>query len=739
MKKISLHIIATLTTAILCAQPVLLYNDGASMHVKNGAVMIVNDGSATNNTGLITNAGRVIIEGNFVNNATATGAGVGTGVYEVKQNWENNATYTADQGMVKLNGPNNQLITGSQISNFYNLTLDSGFVKTQTLDAFTHNNLQLNDAELATDVFRMTVTNTNLNAVGRSTGFVSSLGVGQFVRNTAGTGYYMFPLGSSVGTTRYRPVFIAPTDNNPNEYGGRLANTDATAESYDRNVKENDICLINPLFYHRLYQNNGTSAANIRISYDPSTDNAYEGLAQWRNLPQWEKIAVVTDGVWLGQTYKQLLNWTNFNSSAFAFNNLLPTIDTSNMQIVAEYCGPNGLIRNIVVNNLMPNTQYTWSQGGNVIQTGTTTGSSQTLPILPNLLTGTYTLTITKPNGCGASMTVNVGFDPTYTTSIVPTHVRCWGQKNGSADLTVNGGFSPFTYLWSNTTTNQDLANVGAGWHYVTVRDDKGCIVRDSVLITQPPRLVVETDFTPETCERADGTASALASGGTPFYTYTWNTVPELYGTNISSLVAGNYDVLVEDANGCKTSKTVKVHNIPSPIAEFTSDPLPGEAVTLSNARFKFTNLSTGAVAYSWNFGDDNTSNAINPWHQYYETGEYVVALTAYNQLGCQSIYYLSPYLIVPDGQLYIPNVFTPNGDGKNDEFYADGEGVASFNMVIFDRWGKLVTMLNNISERWDGKVNGMDVPEGTYTFVVDYRLNSGAFKKMGGTINLIR
>lgn len=739
-KRIYLYICFLMPSLCGLAQPTLLYNNGAGIHVKNGATVFINNGSVDNNTGNITNAGRVIVEGNYLNNATTTGAATSTGVYEVKANWVNNATFTADQCKVKLNGSVNQQITGTQVSNFYNLTLDSGFIKTQTLDAVTTKNLELNDAELATDVYKMTVTNTLLNAITRTTGFVSSLGVGQLVRHTNATGNYFFPTGSSVGTARYRPIYFVPKDNNPNEFGARLANVDATTETYDRNVRESDICDINPNFYHRLYHNAGNSLADIRFIYDPLADNAWETMTQWRNAPQWEKITANSDAVWLGQTYKQLSNWGNYNSSAFAFNNLLPVIDTSNLNIVHEYCGPHGAISGIQINNMMTGTTYTWSFGGVTVATGqTTNGNPLILPLLPDLLTGNYTLSIVKPNGCAATMSYFVGFDPTYTTNIVPTNVDCFGNATGAADLQITNGFSPFTYYWSNAATTQDINNVKAGNYIVTIKDAKGCIQKDTVMITQPPRLVVTGNYTPETCERSNGTAIANATGGTPNYTYTWNTVPEQYTNTITDLVQNTYTVSVTDANGCTTLQNVVLPNIPTPTAEFTADNPINTDIILTNATIHFTNESLNASSYSWNFGDDFTASGANPSHTYFAPGEYTVSLTAFNSLGCSDVYYLGQYIIVPDGAIYFPNVFTPNGDGKNDEFYISGEGISSFNMTIFDRWGLQIKTLNNINETWDGKVKGIDAPEGTYTFVVDYVLNYGGRKKRGGTINLIR
>lgn len=717
--------------------PVIFYNNGANISIKTGATVFVNDASVQNATGQLDNAGTLLIEGNFINDANATGSGTSSGVYEVKGNWQNNATFQADQSHVKLNAPFNQLITGTQVTSFYDLSIDSATIKTQTLDAFTTNILSLNDAELATDINRMTVSNDGLNAITRTTGFVSSLGGGQLIRNTNLNSYYLFPVGSSLGTVRYRPVFIQPENTTANSFGVRMANTDATAEAYDRNIRETDICLINPNYYHRLYHNAGNANANIRFVYDILADGDWERVSHWQNVPQWEKQQTTT-AVWNGMNYAQLTNWGNYNSSAFALSNLEPIIDTTNLDVKFEYCGPTGYIKGIIIRNVMSGTTYNWSGPSGVILTGIVDNNGN-IPDITNLTAGVYTLTINKPNGCNASMSFTVDFVPTFTHNIITSDVKCFGTSSGAINLQVFGGFNPFAYNWSNGVTTQDNNNVPAGTYVVTIRDEQNCVKKDTVVINQPPKLVAEIDFTPETCEQSNATAVVVPSGGVPGYTYTWNTTPEQYGPDISGVPAGNYQVQITDANGCKLTKFANINNIATPIAFFDASIDTSMQVILSNATVSFNNQSQYANSYQWSFGDGFTSNVKNPEHTYGAPGDYLVILTAYNSVGCSDEYALGPFHIVPNGALYFPNVFTPNGDGRNDEFMAVGQGVAIFRMTIFDRWGKEIVTYNSIYDRWDGKSKGQDCPEGVYTYVVYYRLNNDAEKKMGGTITLIR
>jgi hypothetical protein len=165
----------------------LVYNNGATIAIKTGATVIVRTGSVTNFTGLIDNAGTLQIEGNFTNAATANGGGA-NGVYKIQNNWINNGTFNANNSQVELYGVN-QFISGTSITDFYQLTLTGTGIKTQTVDARVLNLLELNDRELATENFKMTILSTNVNAITRTTGFVSSLGNGRLSRLMASTGY----------------------------------------------------------------------------------------------------------------------------------------------------------------------------------------------------------------------------------------------------------------------------------------------------------------------------------------------------------------------------------------------------------------------------------------------------------------------------------------------------------------------------------------------------------------------
>ena len=107
--------------------------------------------------------------------------------------------------------------------------------------------------------------------------------------------------------------------------------------------------------------------------------------------------------------------------------------------------------------------------------------------------------------------------------STVVTAAACNGGSTGGITLTVSGGTSAFTYLWSNTATSKDLTNVAAGTYSVTITDSKSCTATVSATVGQPAAIGLSTAITRETCPGSnDGAVALTVSGGTSGYTYAW-------------------------------------------------------------------------------------------------------------------------------------------------------------------------------------------------------------------------
>ncbi len=273
----------------------LLYNNGADVAVTGGGVLFV-DGPVENaNNGFLSNAGQTTIRGFFRNGSLATGGGT-NGEYIVHGDWENNNTFTADQSLVRLRG-SAQLITGSQVTTFYDLALENGSVKTQTIDANTTHLLSLGTSELATTDFNMTVTNTSSSAITRISGFVSSTGAGRLIRYTNAIDMYPFPTGwNDNGTIYYRPVEITPSVADPQQFAVRMGYGDATAEGYDISNKAGDVSVVNTKFFHLVKQFGSAEPAELSIYYLPAKDSTWNSIGRWHQQWQDLKNVIVNQG-----------------------------------------------------------------------------------------------------------------------------------------------------------------------------------------------------------------------------------------------------------------------------------------------------------------------------------------------------------------------------------------------------------------------------------------------------------
>ena len=176
------------------------------------------------------------------------------------------------------------------------------------------------------------------------------------------------------------------------------------------------------------------------------------------------------------------------------------------------------------------------------------------IPTTSGLLT--YSVTVTSDFGCVNTGTANVTVGEEINLSTLVTNITCNGQSNGSIDLTVSGGVSPYTYSWTGGATTQDRTGLAAGTYTVTVTDANACTKTLSTTITQPTVISVSAVDINVPC-RGDATGgfNITVSGGTPGYTYDWSNNgpqnPDTDPEDLMNVVAGIYTVTITDANGC--------------------------------------------------------------------------------------------------------------------------------------------------------------------------------------------
>ncbi|MCA0154530.1 SprB repeat-containing protein, partial [Winogradskyella vincentii] len=179
-----------------------------------------------------------------------------------------------------------------------------------------------------------------------------------------------------------------------------------------------------------------------------------------------------------------------------------------------------------------------------------------TTPAVNNLPAGDYSITVTdNVTACTTSTTITVNEPNALSSGIAITNILCKDDATGSLDLTVNGGVSPYTFLWNDGSTNEDLINVIAGTYTVTITDANGCTSSDTATIIEPATNVSGsiTQITNVAClGESNGSITAEGTGGIPPYTYSIDngTTSQADGL-FENLSAGDYTILITDANGC--------------------------------------------------------------------------------------------------------------------------------------------------------------------------------------------
>ena len=244
---------------------------------------------------------------------------------------------------------------------------------------------------------------------------------------------------------------------------------------------------------------------------------------------------------------------------------------------------------------------------------------------LTNVQAGTYTVTVTDANGCIVTRTLTISQPTDLVTSTVGTDVACANDATGSVNLTVSGGVSPYTYLWSNGAITQDLTNLTAGTYSVTITDANGCTNTEQETITQPTPIVLSATNTDVLCAgQSTGTINLTVTGGSAPYAYSWSTGSSQQ--NLAGLPAGTYTVTVTDANECSATTSVTIDQ-PTPLV-----------VTQQITDLLCFNNLTGAINLSVSGGTPSYSYAwsngsVNQDLTNVQAGTYTVTVTDAN--GC--------------------------------------------------------------------------------------------------------
>ena len=408
---------------------------------------------------------------------------------------------------------------------------------------------------------------------------------------------------------------------------------------------------------------------------------------------------------------------------------------------------PTICINQSVVLNVTPGAiSYLWSPA---IGLSATTGSTV---IASPLATTVYTVLANfgGPQPSETTCTVTVNPLPVLT---VNNATECQGL---GAPLTVTGGniyaWYPFSGLSSGTAATVIASPAVTTTYTVFGTSIYGC--KDSVfavVTVNPSPVATVVPNNPSGCSPVCityslNTASLLqncfwdfGNGGSPV---NGNCTP-----NNCFKVKGTYYITVTltDLNGCIGRSTATVTVYPDPLADFLATPQP---TSILESDIQFYDQTSGATPdyWRWNFGDltaaSDTSSKRNPKHFYKDTGTYMVTLFVKTANNCVDST-LKFIRIDDDYELFVPNAFTPNGDGINEVFLPKMAGVepAGYKMVIFDRWGNQIFYTENIEKGWDGSINGNGqiLQQDVYVWKINLKTTQGITRQALGHVSLVK
>lgn len=312
-------------------------------------------------------------------------------------------------------------------------------------------------------------------------------------------------------------------------------------------------------------------------------------------------------------------------------NSQIPTVSTNT---TASMCDLNNGSATASVGNYSGTATYLWSPGGQTTQTAT------------NLAPGTYACQVTFLVPCPntTTVTVQVPQNKGFTFSNVISNIKCPQDANGSVTVTPIGGNAPYSYSW-NTTPMQFSANannLSLGSYICTITDASGCVKKDTVKIFATTTLTLSPKSDDALCNNPTGIAYANASGGSPPYLYSWNTLPVQNSATANGLLPGNYSVTITDNFGCIKGALVSVNNF-EPVMIIT-DSVIHSTCNQPNGAIIISGVNGGTMPYSYNWSGGQTTSSVTSLAQ----GNYTVNIRDKNNCSASKIFAINNFTYLP-------------------------------------------------------------------------------------------
>lgn len=354
--------------------------------------------------------------------------------------------------------------------------------------------------------------------------------------------------------------------------------------------------------------------------------------------------------------------------------------------------------------------------------------------LFSNLSPGTYSVSVKDVNGCLHTQTVtveNISGPTSYQSTITPEACE---QDNGSITIEqVNGGISPYQFSinGSSPSTVNSWSDLSSGTYQIAVIDNFGCIYSSNLEVSElTGPTVIQTTISNVTCGGTNGVISVSnVIGGVSPLVYSIDGGTFSNENTFSGLGAGTYTISVTDGNGCSFSSPFIVGGSPAgptSLLYFLEDVECGDTEVL------FYNFGVLGGTSPFEFEMDGQAFLTDFM---LPIGTHTLVVTDANGCSQDTVFTVMPP--PTNDEIFIPNVFSPNGDVANPVWFVEGTCVKTLNGVIVNRWGQEMKTLVDLSTEWNGLWYGEPVSEGVYFYKIDVTFYSGVSKTYHGHVTV--
>ena len=378
---------------------------------------------------------------------------------------------------------------------------------------------------------------------------------------------------------------------------------------------------------------------------------------------------------------------------------------------------------------------------------GTQTLNAAGILNLTDLFAGIYQITLTDANGCEANCNLVINQPPCETVvTLEDTPIACQGEQNGALTAAATNGLAPYTFVWSTGDSTATISNLGPGSYTVEVSDAGGCTVSESFDLLDPGEINFIANSLPPVCfgdSNAVIQINELLGGTAPYSFFVDDDFVQTVDASsalISGLKSGRYDLRVEDLNGCTMSQEVIIDEPEELILDLGSD----ETLILGD-----TFIINGLASFTVDTVFWEPALFVEAGNKLQTTAFPIVTTTftarAFDDNGCFAVDEITLF-VDTERNVFIPNVFSPDGNGLNDVFFIFGGSdviqVESF--LVFDRWGNQVFekegfQANDQNFGWDGNFRGEEMNSGVYVYTAEILFQDGAIEVFKGSVVLLR